>query len=124
MIYLRDYVTIRNRAIKYSDAKAFETAILAEYTCIGIVDISFADVHYVVTNFARNSIGSFLYYWDSSSFAVRAQLANRLIFHDYQSDAQKFVINECIRVATDEEYHDRLKEAWENEDRYSIYDND
>lgn len=122
MLYLRDYITIPNRAIKNSDAKDFEQAMNSEYLKTGAVDISFGGVTYVVTVFVRNSIVSFLYGWHPRTFEGRAAIAAQIKFHDYQSDIQQRVVEECIRAATDEIYYDMLQAAWDDEDKYSIYD--
>jgi hypothetical protein len=124
MLYLRDYITLPSRAIKNSDAKAFEQAMNAEYMRTGSLDISFADVPYVVTAFVRASIVDFLYSWHSRTFEGRAAVATHLNFHDYQSDVQRRVVEECIRAHTDEEFYNTLQAAWGNFDKYSIYDVD
>ena len=124
MVYLRDYITIPTRAIKNSDAKAFEQAMKDVYMETGHVDISFEGVPYVVTAFVRESIVSFLYGWHSRTFEGRAAVATHLKFHDYQSDIQQRVVEECIRAHTDKQFHDTLQAAWENFDKYSIYDTD
>lgn len=122
MIYLRDYITIPNRAIKNSDAKAFEQAMNSEYLKTGTVDISFSNVAYVVSLFVRDSIISFLYGWHSRTFEGRAAIAAHIKFHDYQSDIQQRIVEECVRTATDECQYNAQQDAWDNEDKYSIYD--
>lgn len=122
MIYLRDYITIPNRAIKNSDAKAFEQAMNTEYLKTASVDISFGRVTYVVTAFVRKSIISFLYGWHSRTFEGRAAIAAHIKFHDYQSDVQQRIVEECIRIHTDENYYNIVQDAWDNENKYSIYD--